>query len=513
METFLYYLLRVTIVTMSLYGFYKLLFSKTTFYTTNRVALILVLTTIVLLPLFRFQLLPEPNEVLRPLEINTLELSYLSVVEEHSPFTFIIPWVKLFSIIYFVGLAFFFFRYIIGIFQLIVMIKKSDREAIEDDSVLCISHKPTEPFSWWKYIVIFQNDYTVENNAILDHERAHVNFNHSADRLFFDLFACVFWFNPFAWLLRRELQSVHEFQADERVLENGIDAKKYQLLLIRKSVGEAKFALANNFLQRDLHKRITMMMKNKSNSRLKWGYVIVIPIIAVTIIVLSIPKLNASVSNRQVVDKSDVYLSNEKLITTDKPIDLTKRPLELSGTQIVNKDSVKIIIHEDADKSNPTDMDSVIVIMDSVIVIDHGKKDETNRIEVRGISTKYGENPLYIVDEVEMEEGIDHLNRDDIESVSVMKDKFAMEVFGEKGKNGVIIITTKKPEKKVKLNTNDLLIIVDDKVMPADFNLSSINPDEIESVSVLKDVSAVDIYGEKGQNGVIIIKKKIKEDK
>src|SRR5574344_2483252 len=118
METFLYYLLRVTIVTMSLYGFYKLLFSKTTFYTTNRVALILVLTTIVLLPLFRFQLLPEPNEVLRPLEINTLELSDLSVVEEHWPFTFIIPWVKLFSIIYFVGLAFFFFRYIIGIFQL-----------------------------------------------------------------------------------------------------------------------------------------------------------------------------------------------------------------------------------------------------------------------------------------------------------------------------------------------------------------------------------------------------------
>ena len=506
METFLYYLLRATIVAILLYGFYKLLFSKTTFYSTNRVALFLMLITIIALPLFRFQLLPELKEDVSPLKINTIDIANLPAIEESTGFNIDIQWLSLITAIYFAGFAFFLIRYIIGIIQLVIIIKKSDKKGLNGNAVLCITEKQTEPFSWWNYIVISQVDHLIENKAIIDHEGAHVNLNHSVDRLFFDLFACVFWLNPFAWLIRRELQSVHEFQADEWVLNNGIDAKKYQLLLIRKSVGEVKFALANSFLQRNLHKRITMMMKNKSNSRIKWGYVVVFPLLAATMVVLSIPKLNASVSTQQTFEKSDEITSNQKKIFTEKPIGLSKQPLELSGTQIVSKDTVKIMINGDSDKSQLADKDSVMVV-------GQGKMDETSRIKVRGMSTKIGENPLYIVDGVEMEKGIDHLKRDDVESVTMLKDKSAMEVYGEKGKNGVIIFTTKNQEKKVKLNTNDLLIIVDDKEMPANFDMNSIDLVDIESISVLKDLSAAELFGEKGKNGVIIIKKKIKEVK
>lgn len=506
METFLYYLLRATIVAILLYGFYKLLFSKTTFYSTNRVALFLMLITIIALPLFRFQLLPETKEDVSPLEINTIDVTNLSTLEKSTGSNIDIQWLSLIAAIYFAGFAFFLIRYIIGIIQLIIIIKKSDKKGLQGNAVLCITEKQMEPFSWWSYIVISQVDHSIENNAIIDHEGAHVNLNHSVDRLFFDLFACVFWFNPFAWLVRRELQSVHEFQADERVLNNGIDAKKYQLLLIRKSVGEVKFALANNFLQRDLHKRITMMMKNKSNSRLKWCYIIVLPVLATTMVMLSIPNLNASISTQQAFETSDDITSNQKIIITDKPIDLSKQTSDLGESQIVSKDTVKIIINGDADKSQ-------LAGKDSVMVVGQGNINETSRIKVRGMSTKIGENPLYIVDGVEMEKEIDDLNRDDVESVSMLKGKYAMEVYGEKGKNGVIIITTKNPEKKVKLNTHDLLIIVDDQEMPANFDMNSIDPADIESLSVLKDLSAAELFGEKGKNGVIIIKKKIKEVK
>ena len=113
-----------------------------------------------------------------------------------------------------------------------------------------------------------------------------------------DLFTSFFWFNPFSWLLRREIQSLHEYQADQQVLINGIDAKQYQLLLIRKCVGEQKFALANNFRQRDLHKRIQMMMKHKSDKQTKWSYAAAFPFLFLVMVALSVPKLNASIPEK-----------------------------------------------------------------------------------------------------------------------------------------------------------------------------------------------------------------------
>lgn len=114
--------------------------------------------------------------------------------------------------------------------------------------------------------------------------------------ILFDFFTALFWFNPFSWLLRREMQSLPEYQADERVLRQGVDTKQYQLLLIRKSAGEFKFALANNFRQRDLQKRIRMMKKNKSNRQMRWNYAMVLPVLFLAMTALSAPKLNAKVA-------------------------------------------------------------------------------------------------------------------------------------------------------------------------------------------------------------------------
>ena len=123
-----------------------------------------------------------------------------------------------------------------------------------------------------KFVVISEKDLKENREEILTHEYAHIRKRHSIDLLIADI--CIFfqWFNPASWLLKQELQNIHEFEADESVIAQGIDAKKYQLLLIKKAVGTRLYSMANSFNHSSLKKRITMMLKKKSNpwARLKY---------------------------------------------------------------------------------------------------------------------------------------------------------------------------------------------------------------------------------------------------
>ena len=132
------------------------------------------------------------------------------------------------------------------------------------------------PFSWMGYIVISRKDLEENGREILIHELAHIHNRHSWDLLVADV--CIFfqWFNPASWLLKQELQNIHEFEADETVIKEGVDAKQYQLLLIKKAVGTRLYSMANSFNHSKLKKRITMMLKEKSSpwARLKYLYVL-----------------------------------------------------------------------------------------------------------------------------------------------------------------------------------------------------------------------------------------------
>ncbi len=314
METFLYYLLRASIVLALFYGFYKLFFGKNTFHHFNRVALLLIVALVAVLPVFRFNLLPEKKAEPIVMESVSVDFTAIPVVEiSEMPAPRVeIPWIQLLSALFAIGFVFALARYVFGLKQLVSIIRKSKKQPLADGSVLCVTERDISPFSWMKYIVLSRKDVTADNRSIINHERAHIRLHHSVDMILLDLFTCFFWFNPFSWLLRREVQSVHEYQADEQVLNLGINAKQYQLLLIRKSVGEHKFALANNFRQRDLHKRITMMMKNKTNKQMKWNYAAGLPVLLLAMIALSVPKLNAKVVEKLEEEKiipEETYLS------------------------------------------------------------------------------------------------------------------------------------------------------------------------------------------------------------
>ena len=154
-----------------------------------------------------------------------------------------------------------------------------------------IPQQPTASFSWGKYIVISAADYSQQSEEILLHETMHLRNHHTLDLLFMQIFLLVYWFNPVVWLLKRELQEVHEFEADNGVINTGIDATKYQLLLVKKAVGTRLYSMANGFNHSKLKKRITMMLKERTNRWARLKLLLAVPVMAGALYVFAQPEV------------------------------------------------------------------------------------------------------------------------------------------------------------------------------------------------------------------------------
>ena len=139
-----------------------------------------------------------------------------------------------------------------------------------------------KPFSWFGWVVVSNKDMNEGAREILTHEAAHVRAGHSWDILFADAVIIMQWFNPLAWIMKNTLKDIHEFEADEAVISSGVNAKQYELLIIKKAVGARLYSIANSFNHSLTKKRITMMCKEKSNkwSRAKALYILPVAAIA-----------------------------------------------------------------------------------------------------------------------------------------------------------------------------------------------------------------------------------------
>lgn len=143
----------------------------------------------------------------------------------------------LLGIIYFAGVFATLGWTVCNIVRVVRMTRRGQRIPLGNGSVLVLSDRIRAPFSWMRYVVMSEEDYACGGGTILVHEQAHQRLGHSWDLLLVDLLGCLQWFNPAMWLLRVELRAVHEYEADEQVLRCGVDAKDYQMLLIKKAVG------------------------------------------------------------------------------------------------------------------------------------------------------------------------------------------------------------------------------------------------------------------------------------
>ena len=328
MGLFLVYILKASLCLAVFYLFYRALMGKETFHRFNRLALLGLLALSCLLPSVEVTM-PEASgmgQAFVSLEEMMVPVPEGEVILDEASAAF--SWKEAILLVYVLGILFFLVRHLWSFARMVALLRTSHKERLDGGITLYIHRQQIAPFSWMKLIAVSEADLAESREAILAHERAHIANRHSWDLLLAEVCAFFQWFNPAAWLLKQELQTVHEYEADEWVIRHGIDAKTYQLLLIKKAVGAKLYYMANSLNQSSLKKRITMMMKKKSNPWARMKYAFVLPLAAVTVAAFARPE----VSNRL----DEISSVNTGLLVQtlqDKTVKVTGQVLEADTKQ------------------------------------------------------------------------------------------------------------------------------------------------------------------------------------
>ena len=288
MTQFLLYIARVGLYLGLFYAFYLLVMRRTTFFRLNRVLLLAGSYLCLLLPFIRLR--TETAEVI----VSDLTIVGVGEAAESTTVSASVPWREVLLAVYVAGALVTLIIYMVSSWKMGRLIRNGNASAL-DDCRLVLLESEAPSFSWGRTVVMSRKDMQ-ENPAIITHERMHVKCRHSLDLILFLPLQILFWWNPLVWITREELRLLHEYEADEGVIKKGIDATQYQLLLVRKAVGEHRFSLASGFQHAKLKNRITMMLKKSSSRWVRWSYLAVIPVLAVLMYACNSPKESKSVA-------------------------------------------------------------------------------------------------------------------------------------------------------------------------------------------------------------------------
>ena len=283
MNTFLVYLVKITVLLTVFDAFFLLVMRRSGWFRFNRIVLLAGSAACLLLPLIPLKLsVPTVYSLwLEPAVAGSGAVAGQSVAETAAP----AAWPTVLLAIYLIctlATLVFYVRSYTGMFRLLKRIPGQRR----DGYTLHILQQEAPSFSWLRHIAISRSDYQ-NYPAILTHEQAHVRFGHTCDLLFSSILTVFQWFNPLVWICQSELKQLHEYEADDFVLNQGIDATQYQLLLVKKAVGEKRFLLANGFNHAQLKNRITMMQLPKSAAWKKLSLLLLLPLLGGTMLLLA----------------------------------------------------------------------------------------------------------------------------------------------------------------------------------------------------------------------------------
>ena len=300
MIAFLLYQLKVAVVAAVFYLIYRLTLSKQTFLGFNRAMLLLIVALAFILPVCRVHNESLVNDVRSMFHItpvstmttNTTTLQSLSdetvtaggsvagqeasalIPAEENPLPDVVEKEpmstgRLVSIILFaVWCAGFIYVSVSKMISLRAVRKviRSGRYADRQDECDVIENDYiSQPMNWMSYVMMPHEWLQKENAAVWKHEMSHAHKAHSLDLLLLDLMQVFQWFNPVMFLLQKELEMIHEYQADRAVLESGADARQYKLMLVQAVAESRGYAMTSWLRQTNLKKRIDMMQRKESN--------------------------------------------------------------------------------------------------------------------------------------------------------------------------------------------------------------------------------------------------------
>ena len=281
MVDFLTYDLKVAVLIAVFYMFYRLMLARETFHRVNRIVLLLTAVASYVLPLCVITI-HETVTVQRTAHVAVGAWQAEAAVEQPA----MSLWQIVLPILFLIGMTATLAHTLWSLFRIIRLIKHSEKHFQEDGTIICVTgNAALSPFSWMHYIVMNRSDYETNDAAILAHERGHIRLHHSWDLLLVDTLTALQWFNPAMWMLRSDLRAIHEYEADGAVLSQGINARQYQYLLITKAAGIGGYSLVNGISHSTLKNRINMMLHTKSSRRSLLKLLALIPIVAVALAV------------------------------------------------------------------------------------------------------------------------------------------------------------------------------------------------------------------------------------
>ena len=526
MGTFLVYILKSAACLAVFYLFYKLLMSRDTFHRFNRFALLGLLVLSSVLPLVEVSVnRPAPvHETMLTLE----QLLLLADVQTEGeavaqPTTAL--WVRVALLVYLAGIVFFAVRNLWSLGRLAVLLRRGRLEQLAgwlpgrtENVRLVVHNRDIAPFSWMRYIVLSRKDLEENGREILIHELAHIRNHHSWDLLLADLCIFVQWFNPAAWLLKQELQTIHEYEADDTVLREGVDAKKYQMLLIKKAVGTRLYSMANSFNHSSLKKRITMMLKEKSNPWARVKYLYVLPLAALAVSAFARPEVSA------VADELSSAKVND-LVASMKTNQAETASVAVKDTLTPDESVFEVVEQMPEFPGGYKEM--MKYIEQNMRYPEEAKKAGTQgRVVVQFLVNKNG-----AISDVSVLRSVDRLL--DAEAVRLVRSMPKWKPGMQKGKAVTVKYTVpvlfsldeldeKVRQKNLTLimkgtsaaDYADVLILVDGREVTSEI-LQALNPERIQSISVLKEPSDIiaKYTTDKSKKSVMLVTLKKEEPK
>lgn len=294
METILLYVIKAAVCLAILYIPYIFLLRHETFYRLNRYILVGIAIVSLIIPLLHIsnpafiqQWFEAKNaaEVTVQVENDIATSNYIAETDVTPIADSSFSITTILACIYLLGVVAMLIINIVIVSRLYHSIFKGVlwKQKVMGVNIYCHIGNKTS-FSWLNNIVISEADYQNNADAILTHENAHISHYHSYENILIEICKIVQWFNPFAWLLADSLRDVQEFEADETVLQKGVNAQQYQSLLLMKAVGPRLHALANTFRSTNLKKRFIMMNKQQSRPMACLRYLVLLPLLVFSVI-------------------------------------------------------------------------------------------------------------------------------------------------------------------------------------------------------------------------------------
>ncbi|HPI19575.1 MAG TPA: M56 family metallopeptidase [Candidatus Kapabacteria bacterium] len=326
METIMLYLAKSVLISGIVFCLYSIFLKKEPFHQSNRIFLLSGAILAIILPAIDFN-----SEKIAPFseEVKVMISEVTANQSEVNSVSFEFSFINIIIIAYFIISLLLICKLAIQFILLKNIYKKSRVETIGKIKVV-ETFMEYPPFSFFNFIFIcskgLDND---ERERILHHEKIHIKQFHSIDLLFFDILLIVFWFNPFFWLIKKSLKSIHEYIADVEVLKAGCNRKEYQNLILKEAFGLYNISFINRLNYSLTKRRFVMMSNSKPRDYAFLKYVAILPIMLALMLVFN---SYSSIGSEQTKDKKkqmETDLKKKQMEKNTNKIDNNKEFIEL----------------------------------------------------------------------------------------------------------------------------------------------------------------------------------------